>query len=695
MNRASAVRTVASAAVMILVPAAGPPATAQTWNDARTTALVDRATARRAMQIADTALAGYTASATGYLTFLGQFGEGMHAPPVVVRTDQIALQVYWRAPNLSKQVIVGRRDTMLLPADLRYHRDHLGIVQNNFPDVIRLGDGDEVKDVPHPLSKYGLTQYDFAISDSLRIRFPDRTVYVYEVKVRPKDATLPSFVGSLYLDTASAQVVRMAFSFTHAAYLDAQLEDISIVLENALVQQRFWLPFRQEVEIRRTGRFMDFPARGIIRGRWEICCYDVEIAPPPRIFIGPEIVEAPVRVQAQYPWKGGILDSLPPDVRIVTDAEVQRVQDEVAATVTARALAPREGAALYARRLSDLVRVNRVEGLALGAGGAWHAAPALDLALLARYGFADHAVKARASVGWRLGEDRSLTPFVERAYRDASDVAERSLPVNSVASQEYGSDFTDPYDVRAVGLHAGLGAWLGARWGATGSYERQGALAVHAVPFTDAYEPTLPAWPLEEWRVTLGVARDWSLGGGADLRVNGVVTGGALALRDTTIAGAPASFGRAFMEGEVKVPLGRQRLVFRTTVGAVTPDGAPPQEQVLLGGPITGPGYAYHQFAAAFGASQRVEWRVPLPFWRVPIGAFGRTPASFTLEPYAHTVYVNGMAPFAAPGEGWYPSLGIGASFFFDLVRIDVARGLRGGSWTFGLDIAHDLWSIL
>jgi hypothetical protein len=681
--------------MMVLFPAAAPPLRAQTWNDPRTDSLVRRATARRAAQIADTALAAYSATANGYLTFLGQVGQGLRLPPKILRTDQLALQVYWHAPDSSKQVIVGRRDTLLLPSDMQYHRDHLGIIQNNFPNVIRLGEGDEVKDVPHPLSAGGLAAYDFAISDSLRIRLPGREYYVYEVRVRPKDATLPGVVGAVYVDTASAQVVRMAFSFTRAAYLDKQLEDISIVLENALIESRFWLPYRQEIEIRRAGTWLDFPARGIIRARWEICCYQVNIAVPPHTFIGPEISDAPARVKAAHQWNGGIMDSLPVDASVATDADVRRVQEEARALIAAKALAPRSGAAITANRLSDFARVNRVEGLALGAGGAWHAMPSLSLGILARYGFDDHAFKARASAAFTLPEGRSLTLFGAREYRDVSDVLERSLVVNSLSSQEYGSDFTDPYEVRSVGVTAGLGAWSDVRFTLTGSYEEQSALAVHAVPFRGSYEPTLAVWPLDEWRVSLRVEREWPLGAGSDVRMDGTITGGWLTTRDTVIPGAPVRFGRAFVEATLSQAIGAQRLVLRTTVGGVTPAGAPPQDQVFLGGPITGPGYGYHQFAAAFGASQRVEWRAPLPFPSVPLGSFGRTPASFTLAPYAHVVYVDRTAPFAPPAQGWYASLGIGASFFFDLVRIDVARGLRDGNWYFGIDLAHDLWSIL
>ncbi|MDP9179702.1 MAG: hypothetical protein M3O61_18670, partial [Gemmatimonadota bacterium] len=69
---------------------APPAASAQAWNDARTLALVEQATQRRARQIADTALASYRASAHGYLTFLAQLGEGFIEPPKIVKADELA-----------------------------------------------------------------------------------------------------------------------------------------------------------------------------------------------------------------------------------------------------------------------------------------------------------------------------------------------------------------------------------------------------------------------------------------------------------------------------------------------------------------------------------------------------------------------------------------------------------------------------
>src|SRR6266480_1919885 len=110
--------------VLVMTIAASKLGAQQTWNDPRTRLLVERATERRAQQLADTGLVDYKATAHGYVTFLAQFGEGFPEPPKIVKADELGLEVYWRAPDLSKQRIMGRRDTLLLPSDIHQDRDH-------------------------------------------------------------------------------------------------------------------------------------------------------------------------------------------------------------------------------------------------------------------------------------------------------------------------------------------------------------------------------------------------------------------------------------------------------------------------------------------------------------------------------------------------------------------------------------------
>lgn len=690
------VAALAAAGLAALLSATPSPALAQRWNEPTVVELVSRATELRALQLADTALVDYRATAHGYLTFLAQLGEGFTEPPKIVKADELALEVYWRAPNLSKQRIVGRRDTLLLPTDINYHRDHLGIVQNNFPDIIRLGDGDEVADVPHPLSAAGVAAYDFAIRDSLSIELPDRTIRVTEILVRPRDDRQPRLIGAVYLDQGTGQVVRMAFNFTRAAFLDRQLEDLFITLENALVAGRYWLPRRQEIEIRRSGTWLDYPVRGIIRGRWEICCYETNVGIEPRFFLGPEIVQAPLRERLQHRWEGpNILEGLPDEVRAVTDADVRRVQEEARALVRQQALSRARGARVSARRLSDFVRVNRVEGLALGAGTTVRLGGGLRAELAGRWGFADDEPKGRAALLWERANGAGVGLFAERAYRDAGDIAEVSLLRNSIAAQEMGSDYTNPFGVRAAGASLSLPEWRGARLRLEGAIERHDRLAVNASPSFGRYEPVLAAWSLDARRVTLRATRPLRAGPlGMVWRLDAEVGTFWFDGRDTVLAGGGRSMARAFVLAEAERSLGLGALALRTFGGAADAKGpVPPQGLFHLGGPVTAPGYEFHAFSGSRAFGQRAEWRVPVPAPSLPLGRFGRTPGTATLAPFANVAWTGGETVSAT--GGWHPSVGIGLFVFFDLLRVDVARGLDDGRWSFSVDLTRDFWRIL
>ncbi|MDB4893425.1 MAG: hypothetical protein JWL61_5280, partial [Gemmatimonadetes bacterium] len=42
-----------------------------------------------------------------------------------------------------------------------------------------------------------------------------------------------------------------------------------------------------------------------------------------------------------------------------------------------------------------------------------------------------------------------------------------------------------------------------------------------------------------------------------------------------------------------------------------------------------------------------------------------------------------------------YPSVGVAVQPFFDLLRIQLARGLRNGRWSLNVDVSRDYWGIL
>lgn len=683
-------------AVCLLAPL---PAGGQQWNDARSRALAEEATARRALQLADTGLVDYSAKARGFLTFLAQLGEGFTEPPKIVKADELALEIYWLAPDKSKQRVYARRDTLLLPTDIQYHRDHLGIIQNNFPSIIRLGDGDEVRDVPHPLSASGLDEYDFAIRDSLEIKLGPKILNVYEVRVRPRDDRKPRAIGAVFIDRDSHDVVRMAFSFTRAALKDKELDDVSVVLENGLFEGRFWLPRRQEIEIRRSGTWLDFPARGIIRGRWEICCYQINKGLNPGLFAGSEIVVPSSARDNKSAFTGRILDSLPADVRAVSDDDVRKVQEEARALVREQALNRSRGAGLAGSRVSDFVRFNRVEGLSLGAGFSSQLGNGFSTLVSGGFGFSDRQPKGSIGLAYDRASGVGVRATLFRRYRDATDEPERSAAVNSFAAQEFGSDYTDLFDTRGVSLRIITPKIATVIPSLEFALERQSPLEIHAHSASGRFEPALPATLLDEFRASLQVERPSRLGL-FGFEIQGRAAAEFIAWTSRRCCDdTRTSLSRLALSAHLERAYGSNRLVLHTFAGTLSARNRIPAQHIfMLGGPITAPGYNFHSLAGRSAISQRLEFRFPVPVPSFSLGRYGKTPSTAPLAPYLNIAGVSGFGGTSvrsARTDGWFPSAGLALLPLFESLRFDVARGLRDGRWTFSFDVGRDFWKIL
>jgi len=66
-----------------------------------------------------------------------------------------------------------------------------------------------------------------------------------------------------------------------------------------------------------------------------------------------------------------------------------------------------------------------------------------------------------------------------------------------------------------------------------------------------------------------------------------------------------------------------------------------------------------------------------------------------TLVPFVQVVATASGTADRPTAAGLYPSAGAGLLFFFDLLRVDVARGLRDGRWRLNLDIDRSFWGML
>jgi len=672
----------------LLVLAALPaPLAGQAWNAPDALALVRRAVERRAEVQADAMLRSYRTRAHGFVFFLAQVGEGLTEPPRLVKADELDVEVYWQAPDRSKQVISGWRDGAFLPTDIHYHRDHLGIVTNDFGDVIRIGEGDEVRDVPHPLSPAGPDVYDYALGDSLVVRTGTDAIRVRRVEVRPRDFGRPMVVGTLYLDAETAALVRFRFSFTPAAYLDRQLEDISIVLENGRFAGRYWLPYHQDVEIRRRTTWLDFPARGIIRARWEIGEYDLNPALPPSTFTGVPIggLHAPEPDSGQ--WSEPLTDAVAGVAQPVTEQDMDALRAEAERIAGARVLSGLPASRPAIGSVSDLAKVNRVQGLALGIGGVLGLSERrVELRPTIGYGTADERVTGglRVSVGEGATQ---VSAFAERQLRDISDLPVIAPVLNSFTAQESGNDYGDYALLERAGL--GLRHRLSGRNSVAVELaaEESHSVTVSATPANGDYRPN-PSLGAGSHRIAR-LAFERASGGMAvrsDLQGRLAVEGGA----------GDSDYLRATAEGRWLTGAGAGALLTRVYAG-VGSDGLPAYRSFVLGGRATLMPEPFRAYGGRTTALAQVEWRLDLPAPAIGLGSFASTGRRMTLAPFLAAGWadrpLDGL-PWSG-SDGVRPVAGMALEWLMRLIRVETGVGLRDGRVGITVDINRDWWGVL
>ncbi len=695
-------------------------ANAGAWRDPAADSLVRRAIARRGLQLADSTLLSYRADAHGFLAFLAQLGEGVVIPPRVVQSEELALQIAWWQPGRSAQRLVGRRDTTLLPADVGYYRDRYGVVLDNLPDRIRLGDGQDVRDVSHPLGANAPQLYEYTMGSPVRIGLPGRDILVDEVKFRPRDGALPGAIGSVYLDRETAAVVRLSMTFTRAAILDKRIETLVVTLENGLVRERYWLPRRQEVEVSRGSTWFDIPARGIVRGRWEISNYDVNERIAPETMLLPRWSSAPRDSLRAHQFEGRVVDALPPEIQVASSEEVVRARVQAENAVRAAMLARPATASVTGRGISDLVRITRAEGVAVGLGGAHKNSAGFMVTGRARFGFGDEQLKGHVAIGRSpaFGRLPTLQLFAEREYRDLG-FAERAGVTNSLAAGLFSSDYTTQVDTRAAGVSWRPSPTSAFTWRLAA--ERDEPVRVHGAGLTRSYAPALNAWALRGARAEVTAAGGtvppepsairyrWQFAASAgayDGQIapvfNPLIDPSEIrstndpALGTRALVAVRPLVARAQAQVQITKPVGGDRAWFAQTIAGVAGGrDLPPQWLVFAGGPWSAPGYDWHAFGSRALLSQRIEFRAPFPAPSIPLRRFGKSPPHATLAPFVQALAVASGTASRPTVAGVYPSAGVSVLFFYDLLRADVARGLRDGGWRFSIDIDRSFWGIL
>ncbi len=224
-----------------------------------------RAIARHHSQ--DSAVTDYHARLRYRLSF--SFGKRRWARiPIASAEEQEAL-IRWRRPNDIKVDIVGRRAQA---------RSEQWEIQSLFdkPWFVPRGLGDSVSffanEVPeraalHPFARDGPEWYRYALVDSLVITTPEGVLRVSKLEVLPQREGLALVAGAIWVDAATAQVVRFTFRFVGTGLWSVPdklttRDSAAARRENALINRilrvdadleygqqdgRYWMPYRQVV----------------------------------------------------------------------------------------------------------------------------------------------------------------------------------------------------------------------------------------------------------------------------------------------------------------------------------------------------------------------------------------------------------------------------------------------------------------
>ncbi len=667
---------------------------ADAWNGPRARELIERAISRRASWAGDAELTDYRARATGHIYFL--FDLGRETQRHLVKADQLALDLFWRAPAQTRQVIVGRREEKALPTNIRYHLDHLTVVMDNFGDRISLGEGSEVREVVHPASPAALDFYDYRLTDSLTLRLPERELRVYKVEMRPSDPDGPGLVGTLYLDRGSADIVQMEFTFTAGSYLDETLDYFSVRIENALWAGRYWLPRRQGIELRRGIEALSFPAGGIIRAEFKISDYQFNVGTPPGFFRGPPVYALQKPLRDNFEFEEGLYDALDPKVATAPPS-LEAIRETAGRIITESYLERARGLRLAVPGASSVLRFRRAEGLYLG--------PALSREY-------PGGIRTLISGGYAVGRDRwqlagqltsplarsielELAGYVERAAETA--VWEPSSGVvATLATLVDGEDYREPY--WASGGRLTLRApWGPRRLGLSIAWEEWESAALEADDVVDrGYRPVR--------RLDEGQAAWLAL----DLKrppVSALERVGGLSWEGRIEAATPALAGefeyvRVAARGERLWPNAGLGLDLRLFAGAAAVSGGriPAQRLLPAGGRGTVRGYRFHRFLGNVYGGAGLELGRPVmpPFLSVAafadVGWVGREgeSAGRAIEAW------NREGPRAGPTRGPLIGVGTGVGLLFDIVRVELARGLRqGGNWELIVRVRPEFWAWL
>jgi len=675
----------------------------------------------------DTAVTDYRARIRYRLTVaLGR--RRWDRAPVAAAEEQVA-DVQWQRPNDLRVDVVGRRfRTRSNDLQLSSVWDRPWFVPRGVDDSVRIfSDEFPARGALHPLARTGPEWYRYSLTSGLTVT-PIRggALRLLEVEVTPRRTGPALIAGKMWIDSASAEVVRLTFRYVgtglwaipekptrsdsaSARRVNAianRIVSIDADLEYGLQDGRYWMPHRQVIAgrvripvvsdlvipFRATTLFEDFEINTRRPIAFEVPLADTGRAArrarrdslqTERRGDAPEREDSLRSWDYADRWSGGRYelhrpsnDSLgrfsewPDSLSLTNDPADERRQREAEAELALVAeelpgqLTGRATHGVAYERLGDAFRYDRVQGLSLGLGYQVRV-PGVRFTGLhgtVRYGFSDERVTGRLS----LLRDAPGGRLRLSGYRDIGDADPFGLArgMGNTANALFAAHDNGDYYL-AHGASAGFETALGTGLdlGIGARVERQTSVARAAASEVNDFLGGSGLFPANP-------SVDEGTFGGGYLRLTGTGKASWWVTADLLAGGEGRATGRLF--GELRESLGGRRGVTLRLKGGLATRPTLQQALFRLGGINTVRGFDY--------GSLRGQ-----AFWSAQLDL---APVSGRLRPVAFIDAGQAARPTDLFGSRALVGAGVGISMFSGLLRFDLSHPISpdmGGKLRFDI----------
>ncbi len=266
------------AALLLLSPQQSDTAT---FRDAVTAELYARARVRHIAQ--DTLVQNYRAMVRTRMD--ASAGRSRFARQTALFAHESAAEVSWQAPNDLKVTVLGTRAQLPI---IRLLQGLGGDAEAEAEDELRrelvwdrpwfipraLGDSIRLMGLPehaalHPMADGATEYYRYAVTDSVQLITQSRTIRALKMRVEPKQLGAALVAGDMWLDAETADIVQFGMVFlgdylwdtpSGSTFEDSaaakkesdqakQFLSVEAQVEYALVDQLYWMPYRQFLAI--------------------------------------------------------------------------------------------------------------------------------------------------------------------------------------------------------------------------------------------------------------------------------------------------------------------------------------------------------------------------------------------------------------------------------------------------------------